>query len=96
MQVTPPNAPQPPSEQGGHAEQAIKMIQEGFMQLQKMMQAAQGQLDPQDIKLFQAAVQATDNFIQAITGGGEPAPQKSPGGPMPANANAGAKPMPQG
>lgn len=105
MQVTPPSqapkpaqgAPQVPGGQPkpGGAEQAIQMIQAGFKQLAQMIQAAQGKIDPNDVKLFQAALQATDNFIQAIMNEpdqGQAEPAKSPGGPMPANANAQARP----
>ncbi len=59
-----------------------------------MLQQAGAQLPPEDIKLFQAAMQATDNFIQAISSppqGGQPqSPQGQASGraqPMPANAN---------
>lgn len=109
MQVTPPQgAPQgaPQAAPGGQqkqgsAEQAIQMIQMGFKQLGQMIQSAGPKVDPQDIKLFQAALQATDNFIQSIMGApqeeqGEAPPGKpAPSQPMPANANAGARPAPQ-
>jgi hypothetical protein len=106
MQVVPPAnagerpAAPAPSGQAGPAEQAIKMIQTGFQQMAKMLQAAGDKLDPQDIELFQAAVKATDDFLQALMGDlqqqGPAAPQRpAPGGPMPANANAKAAPSPQ-
>jgi len=111
-QVIPRNAPNPAQTQGAdqgtppgaaqagqpqvNPEGAIKMIQTGFMELGKMIQAAGNQLDPQDIKLFQGAVQSTDNFIQAITGPAEPPQQqrKAPSQPLPANASVGAQPSP--
>lgn len=94
-------APQEPGQPGkkGSAQQAIEMITQGFDQLGQMLQAAKGQLDPQDIKLFQAAQQATNNFIQALMspaqGQGQPQGKQQPSQPMPANANAGAQPAPQ-
>ncbi len=112
MRVTPPQggsaqgaaAPSqgPGPSAGGQPQQAspeaaIKMIQTGFEQLAKMIQSAQGQVDPQDVKLFQAAVQATGNFIDSMTGpeqGAKPVNQP-PSQPMPANANAQAQPAPQ-
>lgn len=106
MQATPTSpgqqsAPSQPAQGGGGAEQAIQMIQKGFETLSKMIESAGQQIDPDDLKLFQVAVKAADNFIQAITSpeqdeAQEQAPQKGqPSGPMPQNANAGAKPAPQ-
>ncbi len=102
MQVAPKGAPgAPPSaQQGGQdasgaAAQAIQMIQQGFQVLGKVMQSAGQNLPPEDQKLFQQAAMAADAFIQSITGpGGQdsgPPQRQAPGGPMPANANAGAK-----
>ena len=94
-------SPQQGGQQGGSAEQAIQMIQKGFETLSKMIEAAGEQIDPDDIKLFQTAVKSTDDFIQSITSSeadepNEPeAEKKQASGPMPQNANAGARPAPQ-
>ncbi len=100
-QVMPPSGapagqPQQGEEQGGNPQEAIQDIQEGFMQLGKLLQANQQSVDPQDMKLFESAVQATDAFIQSISGPAQPeAPSRAPqSGPMPPNANKGAKPSP--
>lgn len=105
MQATPqPAQAQPQGQgqpaQGGGAEQAIEMIQKGFEVVSKMIQSAGQQVDPEDVKLFQMAVKATDDFIQAITSpeqdesqGQDQKPQQS--GPMDPNAKAGAQPAPQ-
>lgn len=110
MQVTPPSQGQPPQgqapkapggqPQAGGAEQAIQMVQKGFMMLGKMIQAAGSQLDPQDVKLFQVAVKATDDFFQALLSPSQAPQQQGPApkqaqAPMPMNANAGARPAPQ-
>lgn len=113
-QVTPPPSGPPPSGPqggpppgggaqpgGGAAEKAIMSIQQGFMQLGKMIEAAKGQLPPEDMKLFQQAASATDALIQSLTGGEagegpeEPEGKPAPGGPMPDMAKAGAQPAPQ-
>lgn len=101
-------APQP-SPQGGApsggagsspAEQAIQMIQQGYTILGKLMQSAGQNLPPDDMKLFQAAAQATDALLQSLTGpaqgqGGPQQPQQS--GPMAANDNGRSQPAgPQG
>lgn len=100
----PPGAPPQGGQQGPSPEQAIQMIQLGFQSLAKMIQAAGQNLPPDDIKLFQAAAQATDALIQSLTGPaqGQEGPQQPPGRPAPsepmaANANAGSRPAgPQG
>jgi hypothetical protein len=82
---------------GGEASAAIQSIQDGFKKLSEMMQGAQGAVSPEDMQLFQSAVQATDAFVQSISGPAQeaPAPQGPPpaGGPMAAHANANAKPV---
>lgn len=100
MRATPPDQQAPQDDemsegqeqpqQGGSAEDAIGMIQKGFEALGKMIQGAGQQVDPQDVKLFQQAVQCTDNFIQSITGPaqGEQAGKPTPSGPIPQNAKA--------
>lgn len=108
MQVTPPNEAQQdsaPSEPGakpqeGGAQQAIEQIQTGYKALGEMIKAAGGQLDPQDIKLFQNAVQSADDFFQAMASPAQeqqqaPAPKQAPSQPMPDMANKGAQPAPQ-
>src|SRR5476651_2374883 len=93
-----PGGPQQGQPAGG-AEQAVHMIQQGFQVLGKMIQAQGQSLPPEDVKLFQGAVQATDAFIQAMSGpqqGQQPQapsrPQQS--GPMAPNAAAGSAQSP--
>lgn len=93
---SPANGGSPPAQaQGPSPEQAIQSIQQGFMALGKLIQQAGQNLPSEDLKLFQAAVQATDTMIQSLTGpepsSAAPTPRQA-GGPMAANANAGAKP----
>lgn len=111
MRVTPPQqAPgaqqqeQGPSNPGGPAkpggaQQAIQQIQSGYGALGKMIEAAGGQLDPQDVKLFQTAVQSANDFFQALSAPAQQqqqAPDKAqPSQPMPDMANKGASPSPQ-
>ena len=82
------------------AAQAVKMIQDGFTLLGKLIKSAQGQLPPEDLKLFQTAAQATQQLIESLTGPaqgqqGAPPARPSPGGPMPANASQNSQPMGQ-
>ena len=97
MPTVPPAQPQQQQQGPANPEAAIQQIQQGFMSLGKLIQANANQLDPQDIKLFQGAVQAADNLFQALSGpadgaqGKAPAPRSS-GGPMPMEANAQARP----
>jgi hypothetical protein len=99
-QVSPPQGGQPQGapqggqqDGGGPAVAAIKEIQAGFQALGQLLQQSQGQVDPQDMKLFQAAVQATDNFIQSLSGPAQPSqPKPQQSGPQDANANQGAQP----
>lgn len=116
MRVAPPSPDAQADDQGqnqgqdqpqgdGPAVQSVKMIQQGFKQLGDIIQKSAGSLPPEDMKLFQSAVQATDALIQSLSGPagqqGQNPPAKAPGGPpqsnspMPMNANAGAKPAPQ-
>lgn len=90
-------APKGPPAPGGGPEAAIQKIQSGFQELQEMMAGAQGALSPEDMQAFEAAVQATDAFVQQISApmqeqGPPAAPPPGPGGPMAGHANAGAKP----
>jgi hypothetical protein len=62
------------------------MIQTGFAQLGALIQKAQGNLDPSDVKLFQQAAQATDNMIQSLVGPPQPGPRLKQSGPIPQNA----------
>ena len=110
MPAMPPQGGMPPQQQpqatppGGQdqgagqvAQKAVGMIQQGFQVLGKLMQAAGPQLDPQDLKLYHSALQATDLLLQSLTSPVDEAPaaKPQPGGPMPAMANAQARPMPQ-
>lgn len=100
-QEAPPQPPQGQDQGEGPAAQSVKMIQQGFQALGKLIEQSGGKLPPEDLKLFQNAVQATDALVQSLMGpsGGEqgvpPKPPGGPQGPMPQNANAGARPMPQ-
>lgn len=96
MQEEDPSAQGQGQDGEGPAEEAIEQIQEGFKTLGQMMQAAGGKLPPATMQLFAKAMQATDAFIQDVTGGGGEEEQQAPkqSGPMAPNANANAKPAP--
>lgn len=99
---SPPGGPGgPPPGPGGQgaspAAQAIQMIEKGYATMAQMIKAAGPQVNPEDIKLFQMALQATQAFIQGITAPAQPQPppgqgRPQPGGPMPMNANKNATP----
>jgi hypothetical protein len=89
--------PPPQSDKQG-PEQAVQMIQDGFNMLGQMLQQAGQSLPPEDVQLFQAAQQATDTFIQSLSGPANSAPQgkPQPSGPMAENQSAKSQPMSPG
>lgn len=99
-----PQGPAPQQAQGGApgqgqspAIQAIQMIMQGYKVLGQMIQQAGQGLPPQDVKLFQTALQSTEAFIQALTSPAQQQqqqPPQRPSGPMPMNAGPGNQGQP--